>query len=123
MKRLPLFRWWRNGWIAVLLFAVLVPFLPLALRTVALDWQWPQLFPSAVGSRAWDYVFSQSARTSEAVINSLLIASAVTLLNLCAALPAARALCAIPFPENGWWKRCCTHRSSFLPSFPLWACI
>lgn len=81
--------------------AVLGPFVPLVIASVAFRWTWPDILPSRwwwqarETSRlplAWDYVFSPVSRLLEATLTTVGIALVVTLLCLIICLPAARVL-------------------------------
>ncbi len=77
------------------------PFVPLIIASVAFRWAWPDLLPSSwwwgerEGARlplAWDYIFSPVSGTVEALLNTVLIAAAVTVLATLICLPTAQAL-------------------------------
>ncbi|RXT13737.1 ABC transporter permease [Ammoniphilus sp. CFH 90114] len=90
-------------WLATILgfLALLVSILPLLLQSFSAGWSWPHLFPTAYSWRSWIYLFSPSSRTWEAVMNTLVIAFAVTLINLVVSIPAANALAR--WPMKGKW--------------------
>jgi putative spermidine/putrescine transport system permease protein len=76
----------------LLVLAVVIPFLPLLLTSISAGWQWPELWPQTLTTRAWEYVFSSSELTWMAIYHSFVIALTVTLINLCLAIPAAEAI-------------------------------
>ncbi|MVS97421.1 ABC transporter permease subunit [Devosia sp. L53-10-65] len=86
--------------VLIVLFMV-GPFVPLLVQSFAFQWDWPNLLPSewwfTARDRArlplgWDYVLSPYSRLGEAVLNTVLIGSATTLICLAICLPAARVL-------------------------------
>lgn len=79
----------------VLLF--MIPFIPLIISSFSAGWKWPEVFPHAVNFRAWEYIFSSSSGAMEAAWMSILIAFAVTFINLLLAIPAADALARTDF--------------------------
>jgi putative spermidine/putrescine transport system permease protein len=84
-----------------LLIAIAVPFIPLVLSSFSHGWNWPEVIPHAFSLRAWDYVFSGSSGTWDAIWTSLEIAFIVTMINLLLALPAANVLGRMRF--RGKW--------------------
>jgi putative spermidine/putrescine transport system permease protein len=81
--------------------AVLGPFVPLLIASVAFRWNWPDVLPSlwwwqarqtARSPLAWDYIFSPASRVLVATLNTVTIALVVTLLCTLVSLPAARVL-------------------------------
>lgn len=77
------------------------PFVPLVIQSFAFQWDWPNLLPSewwfTARDRArlplgWDYVLSPYSRLGEAVVNTVVIGGATTLICLAICLPAARVL-------------------------------
>ena len=69
--------------------------LPLALLLVwsfSLRWYYPALWPGELSARAWRSLFSPTSQIWEALGGSLWVASAVTVLAVLIALPAARVL-------------------------------
>ncbi len=92
--------------IKIILLVILVPviglpFVALLLTSISFGWQWPRLFPEAFSWRAWDYVLLGSSGTWQAIGTSLLIAMAVTVVNIILAVPAANALARYQF--RGKW--------------------
>ncbi|WP_137152705.1 ABC transporter permease subunit [Devosia sp. FKR38] len=77
------------------------PFVPLVIQSFAFQWDWPNLLPSewwfTARDRArlplgWDYVLSPYSRLGEAVVNTVVIGGATTLICLAICLSAARVL-------------------------------
>ena len=89
--------------------AVIGPFLPLAIASVAFRWHWPNLWPSewwwqaratARLPLAWDYVFSMHSQVLEALMNTIIIAIIVTVICITISLPVAKVIA----QENFWGK-------------------
>ncbi|MGE3739727.1 MAG: ABC transporter permease [Geminicoccaceae bacterium] len=77
------------------------PFLPLLIQSLAFNWVWPDLLPSewwftarqrARLPQGWDYVVSPYSRVGEALLNTVSIGLATSMLCLAICLPAARVL-------------------------------
>jgi putative spermidine/putrescine transport system permease protein len=85
-----------NVWFILLSFAwisfFVIPLLPMIMMSLSPSWRWPQVWPTSLDFRAWEYLWLESSQTWNALGTSLGIAVAVTLINLCLALPAADAL-------------------------------
>ena len=91
--------------LAVLAFAG--PFIPLVIASVSFRWTWPDLLPSewwwqvrgeVFRPVAWDFVFSSALNAGDALLNTVGIALAVTLLASLLCLPAARVIATERFP-------------------------
>jgi putative spermidine/putrescine transport system permease protein len=85
----------RAGRWAIVALAVawtLAPLLPLVPWSLSAGWRWPDLLPERWSGRAWAYLVSPGAQALPALLTSLALAAAVTLLALAAGLPAALAL-------------------------------
>jgi putative spermidine/putrescine transport system permease protein len=84
----------RHRWLAgSIVGAVLLPFVPLVLWSFSGRWFYPDLLPSQWGLRAWAYVTGTAGpQVGEALVQSLLVASASALASVAAGLPAGRAL-------------------------------
>jgi len=76
---------------ALIVVAVLLPMLPLGIWPFAQRWLFPALLPTEWGWRGWSYVLSPGSRVIEALIDSAVIATLVTLIALVLGLPAGRA--------------------------------
>ncbi len=85
-------RIFKGGLVALLLAALLLPFLPQLLWSFSQRWLFPSLLPQAWGLRAWRYLLSPGAQLFKATLTSLEIGFAVTWLSLLVGLPAGRAL-------------------------------
>jgi putative spermidine/putrescine transport system permease protein len=70
----------------------LLPLLPLPLWSLSGGWRWPDLLPERWSGRAWAYLLSPTAQALPALITSVLLAAAVTVLALAAGVPAALVL-------------------------------
>jgi len=92
---------WR--WIAVafIVVAVLAPIVPQIIWSFAGRWFFPSLLPTEWSLDSWRYVFSESSRVGEGLLNSLLIAAFVSLLSIIVGLPAARAIALHNFRGKG----------------------
>ncbi|MCB0032754.1 MAG: ABC transporter permease subunit, partial [Anaerolineales bacterium] len=71
---------------------VLVLFVPLIVWSFSRSWYFPNLVPTAYSWRAWSYVFDPTSRVWPALVNSFVVATAVTLFSILIGLPAGRAL-------------------------------
>lgn len=69
-----------------------MPFVFLAIASLARDWRFPRVFPASFDLRAWRYLFEINSGVAAAVVQSALIAVAVASLAVVVALPAARAI-------------------------------
>ncbi len=78
--------------VTLIIIAVLAPIIPQLIWSFAFRWFFPDLLPGEWGLEAWRYVLSDSSRVGEGLLNSLAIATAVSLLTILIGLPAARAL-------------------------------
>ena len=87
--------------ITLIWLAIFAPILPQLVWSFAFRWNFPDLTPSVWSLDAWRYVFSDSSRVGEGLLNSALIAVAVSLLCIVLGLPAARALALHDFRGKG----------------------
>jgi ABC-type Fe3+/spermidine/putrescine transport system ATPase subunit len=78
--------------ITLIWLAVFAPIIPQFVWSFAFRWNFPDLAPTTWSMDAWRYVLSDSSRVAEELLNSALIAGAVSLLSILLGLPAARAL-------------------------------
>ena len=78
--------------VAGILIGVVAPLLPLFIWSFAHRWFFPDVLPAAWSNRAWGYIFSSSSQVGQALLNSTVVALAVTLLSALIGLPAGRAL-------------------------------
>lgn len=90
------------GIVMIILLFIAIPFIPLALSAFASRMPWPYLLPESWSLRAWAYVLSPGSGTWNAVASSLSIATAVTIINLIIAIPAADALARRKFRGKAW---------------------
>jgi putative spermidine/putrescine transport system permease protein len=72
--------------------AILAPLLPLVIWSFGSSWFFPDLLPTKISMRAWNYVFSPASRAIEALWKGTLIALAATVLSMIVSIPAGRAL-------------------------------
>ena len=93
----------RRGRLGLALVAVLValPLLPLLLWSFTGVWRFPDLLPSELSLRGWEYVAGGGSRAPEAILNSLLIASSATVASVAVGLPAGMALGGYEFKLKG----------------------
>jgi putative spermidine/putrescine transport system permease protein len=75
-----------------ILLGVIAPIVPLLIWSAAHRWLFPAVLPTEWSWRAWAYVFSGSSQVGKALVNSTVVALAVTLLSVVIGLPAGRAL-------------------------------
>lgn len=82
---------WRWFIALAIVISVLAPLIVQVIWSFAFRWYFPDLLPSEWGLNAWRYIFSESSRVGEGLLNSLGIALIVSLLSIAVGLPAARA--------------------------------
>ncbi|MFO8064282.1 MAG: ABC transporter permease [Spirochaetota bacterium] len=87
--------------VAGILVAVVLPFLPIGLWSVGHRWFFPQLFPAELSVRGWSYLVSPQSRVLPALLNSVVIAAVVTLINVVLGVPAGRVLGTARFGMRG----------------------
>jgi putative spermidine/putrescine transport system permease protein len=75
-----------------LAIALILPFLPLAIWSVAHGWRFPDLLPRETSTKAWTYAFSSTAGVLESFALTTFIALTTTLLAALIGVPAGRAL-------------------------------
>lgn len=78
--------------IVTILIGVVAPLIPLIIWSFAHRWFFPAALPSEWNLRAWNYVFSDGSQVAQALLNSTMVALAVTMLSALIGLPAGRAL-------------------------------
>jgi putative spermidine/putrescine transport system permease protein len=78
--------------IAGIVLLVALPLLPLGVWSVSERWFFPSLLPEGLSLRGWAYLVSPASRVFIAVVNSLIIGVAVTIINILLGVPAGRAL-------------------------------
>jgi putative spermidine/putrescine transport system permease protein len=81
-------------WAALILLMVwlVAPMIPLFIWSVSFRWFFPDILPSQLSSRAWEYVFSPTSGTLRALWDTTVIAAAVTVISILVGVPAGRAL-------------------------------
>jgi putative spermidine/putrescine transport system permease protein len=82
----------RNAVLLLIVGLAVLPMIPLVLWSFAHGWQFPDLLPQEWSTRGWVYLAKPYSHVVPGLVNSLLIAIAVTLLAFPIAIPAARAL-------------------------------
>ena len=85
-------KFWRSLAVITIFVTILTPIIPQMIWSFAFRWYFPSLLPSVWNLDAWQYVFSDSSRVGEGLINSLEIALVVSILSVIIGLPAARAI-------------------------------
>jgi len=85
-------KFWRNAVIWLIVLSAVLPMIPVIVWSFADGWYFPDLVPSNFTLRGWEYVAEPYSRALPALLNSLLIATVVTLLAFPIGIPAARAL-------------------------------
>ena len=85
-------RFWRNLVIAGIAASAILPVIPILVWCFSSGWRFPHMMPESWTVRGWIYVTEPYSRALPALINSLLIATAVTLISFPIGIPAARAL-------------------------------
>lgn len=88
----------RTAVIVGIIAAVILPMVPLVVWSVSSGWFFPDLVPPELTGRGWSYVFSPTAMMGTALLNSLVIALAVTAICVVLGVPAGRALGMYRFP-------------------------
>lgn len=82
----------RNLVLIAIVVSAIVPMLPLMVWSFSHGWHYPDLLPKEWSVRGWHYITQPYSRVTPGLINSVLIATVVTLLAFPIAIPAARAL-------------------------------
>lgn len=80
---------------------LLLPFLPLAVWSVAHGWRYPDLWPTTLSGKAWAYTLSDTAGVLESFAQTGFIALSTTLLAALVGIPAGRALGLYRFRGKG----------------------
>lgn len=83
---------WHTLAVLAIVLGVLLPLLPLLIWSFSHRWFFPAPLPTEWSLRAWEYVFSGSSQVGRALVNSTLVATAVTFLATLIGIPAGRAL-------------------------------
>ena len=78
--------------VAVVAIGALAPIATLVLRAAADEWRSPSVLPQRFGTRGIDAAFADASGAVEAILNSLTVALATTLIALVLAWPAARVV-------------------------------
>jgi putative spermidine/putrescine transport system permease protein len=84
--------------VAVMIFLLLVPFVPLIFWSVSRRWVFPELLPSNLSDRAWSRVFDPASGVLDALVDSLIIATIVAIIAAAIGLAGGRALGLYRFP-------------------------
>jgi putative spermidine/putrescine transport system permease protein len=80
---------------------LVLPFLPLAVWSVAHGWRFPDLLPQAYSSKAWSYALSDSAGVLHSFALTTFIAATTTAIAALIGVPAGRALGLYRFRGKG----------------------
>lgn len=78
-----------------------LPFVPIAIWSVAQRWPFPELLPPAYSTRAWRYALDPGAGVLAASATSAAVASATTLAAFAVGVPASLGLAGL----SGRWRR------------------
>ena len=78
--------------IVVMIFLLLMPFVPLVFWSFSRSWFFPALLPSEFSDRAWSRVLDPGGRVFDALLDSLIIAIAVAVIAAAIGLGGGRAL-------------------------------
>jgi putative spermidine/putrescine transport system permease protein len=78
--------------VSILLIWLVAPMIPLLIWSISFRWFFPDLLPSQLSGRAWEYVFSPTADVFPALIDTTIIALSVTVISILIGVPAGRAL-------------------------------
>ena len=84
-----------------IVLGVILPMLPQLTWAFTHRWLFPDLLPSRWSMRSWRYIANPDIKVLPAVLNSLRIAAAVTVLSVIAGVPAGRALGMYSFRWKG----------------------
>lgn len=84
--------------ITVLLIWLVAPMIPMVIWSVSFRWFFPNVLPTELSPRAWEYVFSPSADVLSTLLTTAGIALVVTVLSILVGVPAGRALGLHEFP-------------------------
>jgi putative spermidine/putrescine transport system permease protein len=85
-------RWGHGLLVAAMLVLLLSPFAPLVLASFAEGYFFPQVLPERWSTRAWRIVLAPGGRTWDALVDTVVIGVAVSLVSLLVAVPAGRVL-------------------------------
>ncbi|MBL9050136.1 MAG: ABC transporter permease [Tabrizicola sp.] len=80
---------------------LVLPFLPLAVWSVAHGWRFPDLWPRALSGKAWGYALSDTAGVLDSFALTVFIALSTTVLAALVGIPAGRALGLYRFRGKG----------------------
>ncbi len=83
--------------LVVLVLLITLPLLPVLVWSFSATWFFPNLVPTRLDLRSWEYVFSADAKVIPAFLTSLTIASIVAVIAGLIGLSAGRALGLHPF--------------------------
>jgi putative spermidine/putrescine transport system permease protein len=78
--------------LVLMVFLLLVPFVPLVFWSFSRRWFFPSLLPDELSDRAWSRVFDPSSGVMDALVESLVIAVAVAVIAAAIGLSGGRAL-------------------------------
>ncbi|MCY4466570.1 MAG: ABC transporter permease subunit [Chloroflexi bacterium] len=78
--------------VVLLVFLLLTPLIAFLFNAFSFRWFYPQLFPTELSLRAWESIVAANSKVPEALLNSTILAVAVTFSSVVIGMPAARAL-------------------------------
>lgn len=82
----------RWAFIIILLTWLILPLIPLVIWSFAFRWPFPLLWPESWSMNAWILAFSESTGVLNAIWDSVVIATIVTLVSVIISIPAGRGL-------------------------------
>ena len=82
----------RNIVLLGIVLGVILPMLPQLVWSLAHRWYYPSVIPSEWSNRSWRYIINPNTRVIRAFVNSLVIASSVTIIGIIIGVPAGKAL-------------------------------
>jgi putative spermidine/putrescine transport system permease protein len=78
--------------LGVMAFLLLVPFVPLIFWSFSRRWFFPSLLPDELSDRAWSRIFDPASGVTDALVESLIIATSVAVIAAIIGLSGGRAL-------------------------------
>ncbi|PHR25231.1 MAG: hypothetical protein COA36_14610 [Desulfotalea sp.] len=89
----------------LIVFTVLLPFIPLFLWSLSEQWFYPAILPQKFGIRAWHYIFfTTGEQILDALLASVSVGLTTSIISLLFGLPAGRALGLYHFPGKKFFS-------------------
>lgn len=76
----------------VMIFLLVFPLFVLIIWSFSKNWPWPQIFPSELGLRGWEYFFAPTSKAIKTLLYSVWLSVVVTIITLIISIPASKAL-------------------------------